>query len=166
MGRALSMGGVLTSCVSALRLGPQLSPCTDWAPGSPPALPRSPWSPDFAHRECSENGTSSLALGQRWGRRRGHWPSKLRSGARDRGTSRDADLWPRGQRQRSEVRLRTMPLDEQPPPSPWPCAAPTAWPSRATTSDSWVGRVSLAQLWKVLCLSLGALCQWQAEAGP
>lgn len=45
------MGGVLTSCVSALRLGLQLSLCTDWAPGSPPALPRSPWSPDFAHRE-------------------------------------------------------------------------------------------------------------------
>lgn len=45
------MGGVLTSCVSALHLGPQLSSCTDWAPGSPLALPRSPWSPDFAHRE-------------------------------------------------------------------------------------------------------------------
>lgn len=45
------MGGVLTSCVSALRLGLQLSSRTDWAPGSLPALPRSPWSPDFAHRE-------------------------------------------------------------------------------------------------------------------
>ena len=35
-----------------------------------------------------------MALGQMWGRRRGHWPSKLKSGAWDRGISRDADpLW-------------------------------------------------------------------------
>lgn len=47
-----------------------------------------------------------MALGQMWGRRRGHWPSKLKSGAWDRGISRDADLWPRGERQRSEIRSR------------------------------------------------------------
>lgn len=95
-GEGTSMGGVLTSCVSA---SSRASALLVYRLGTVSTGPTQvSLSPDFAHREQLRKWRSSLALGQSGGEEDSHWPSKLRSGAWTGGYPGCQTL-PRGERE-------------------------------------------------------------------